>query len=265
MQDKEKQNDDIKTEETQEGSVNANPFFDKPEDRPEGEPAPSETPLQERLKAGSGQAAYEAAAKEESVPSAKKSKMFSFGKEKSTDKLDSKELEKTKEELARSREELDTLKNQYVRLAADFDNYRKRQAQERQDIAKRAGQEFVSGLLPVFDSFDRAYLSFKNLDDPEKLKESFDVLHRQMYENLAKLNVTKIKTAGEFFDPNYHEGVMREETTEYTDNQIMQELQCGYMVGDKVVRAAMVKVASNSSQEQPPSPPAQDDTRDENA
>lgn len=142
--------------------------------------------------------------------------------------------------------ELETLKSQYIRLAADFDNFRKRQEQEKQELLKYGAYDAAQKLLPVFDSFDRAYMSFKTLDDPEKLKESFDVLFRQLQEGIAKLNINKIKTTGEIFDPNYHEAVMQEETTEYPDNGIMMELQCGYMLGEKVIRPAMVKVASNS-------------------
>lgn len=141
--------------------------------------------------------------------------------------------------------ELETLKSQYIRLAADFDNFRKRQDQEKQELLKYGAYDTAQKLLPVLDSFDRAYMSFKTLDDPEKLKDSFEVLFRQLHEGISKINITKIKTSGEIFDPNYHEAVMQEETTEYPDNGIMMELQCGYMLGEKVIRPAMVKVASN--------------------
>jgi len=143
--------------------------------------------------------------------------------------------------------EIETLKSQYIRLAADFDNFRKRQEQEKQELIKYGAYDAAQKLLPVLDSFDRAYMSFKTLDNPEKLKESFDVLFRQLQEGISRLQINKIKTVGEIFDPNYHEAVMQEETTEFADNAIMMELQCGYILGEKVLRPAMVKVASNST------------------
>lgn len=153
-------------------------------------------------------------------------------------------LKKEKQQLT---DEIETLKNQYIRLAADFDNFRKRQLQEKQDMFKSGTCETIKTFLPIIDSFDRAYVSFKTLDDLEKLKESFNVLYRQIQDSLNKLQVTKIKTVGESFDPNFHEAVMREETSEYKDSDIIMELQCGYMLEDKVVRPSMVKVATNST------------------
>jgi molecular chaperone GrpE len=151
-------------------------------------------------------------------------------------------LEGERETLTREHE---TLKNQYVRLAADFDNYRKRQDQVKQELYNSGAADVITALIPVLDTLDRAYLSFKTLDDSEKLKESFDVLYRQMQDSLTKMQVSKIKTAGELFDPNFHQAVMQEETTEFEDNTISAELQCGYILNDRVLRAAMVKVASN--------------------
>ena len=75
------------------------------------------------------------------------------------------------------------------------------------------------------------------------------VIYKQMQGSLTRMQVSKIKTAGELFDPNYHEAVMQEETTEYPDSVIMMELQSGYLVKDRVVRPSMVKVASNASGE----------------
>lgn len=143
------------------------------------------------------------------------------------------------------KKELETVKNQYLRLAADFDNYRKRQDQEKQDLLKYGAANTVKTLLPMLDNLDRAYLSFQNLEDIDKLKESFNFLYRTAQETITKLEISKIKTAGEVFDPNFHEAVMQEETSEYPDNTIMAELQCGYILAEKVLRPAMVKVANN--------------------
>lgn len=161
--------------------------------------------------------------------------------------LNETELVRIMEEKEKQEKELEDLKSQYLRLAADFDNYRKRQAQERQGLLAMGAVMVIEGLLPTLDSFDRAYESFKSLDDPEKIKESFNVLYRQLQDGLTRSNVTKIKTAGELFDPNFHEAVMQEETTEHEDNMIVAELQCGYMYKEKVVRPSMVRVACNVS------------------
>ena len=154
--------------------------------------------------------------------------------------------EKEKQKLL---DDLEKLNSQYVRLAADFDNYRKRQDQERQDLIKYNSASIIKELLPALDAFDKAFDSFKEMDDVGKLKESFNIIYRQMQESLVRMQGSKIKTAGEFFDPNYHEAVMQEETSEYADNTIVMELQSGYIVKDRVVRPSMVKVASNPSGE----------------
>jgi molecular chaperone GrpE len=155
------------------------------------------------------------------------------------------QINKLKAENKQMAEEMEALKNQYLRLAADFDNFRKRQDQMKQDLYRTGAADAVNYLMPVMDTFDRAYASFQSLDDPEKLKESFNVVYRQMQDSLAKIQVVKVKTAGELFDPNYHQAVMREETEEYDDDAIVAELQPGYMLYDKLIRPAMVKVASN--------------------
>lgn len=156
-------------------------------------------------------------------------------------------MSKLKKENEELKKEFESLKSQYLRLAADFDNFRKRQIQEKQDLVKYSAADTVKAMIPVLDNLDRAYASFQTLEDVDKLKESFNVLYRQMQETLNKLEVIKIKTVGEMFDPNYHEAIMQEETTEHPDNSIVMELQCGYMLDDRVLRPSMVKVASNKS------------------
>ncbi|MEW5822336.1 MAG: nucleotide exchange factor GrpE [Cyanobacteriota bacterium] len=219
MRDKKKKQENKMPENQKKDVLEGNPFYCSPHDRPE---TVSKEPD------GSSNAAEE------------ESTVLNDSDFDKTGRFD--EIEKTNQQL---KNELETLNNQYVRLAADFDNFRKRQSQERQDLSKLITADVIENFLPSFDSLDKAYISFKELDDVEKLKESFNVLYRQMQESMIKVKVVKIKTAGELFDPNYHEAVMQEETTEYPDNVIMLELQPGYMVDDKVIRPSMVKVASN--------------------
>lgn len=215
MKDKKKNKDVSMQQGSSEESGLNNPFFSKKEDKPEAVPQ------------------SELVEKEEAVDDGLISTVEA-----------SQDVEKQK-----LVEELEKLNTQYVRLAADFDNYRKRQDQERQDLIKYTSASLVKDLLPALDTFDKAFASFKDMDDVEQLKESFNVIYRQMQESLNRMQVSKIKTTGELFDPNYHEAVMQEETTEYADHAIMMELQCGYIVKDRVVRPSMVKVASNPSGE----------------
>ena len=240
---------DINTEESKESAVDNNPFFVKPQDRPDNVNSSSDINEEEGF-----DELLENKEQDETMISDETTDIRGVKKDKKTfQKLFKKEnsgnakvkqLEKEKEKLS---VEFENLKSQYLRLAADFDNYRKRQDQERQDLIKSVSCDTIRNLLPALDSFDKAFVSFKELDDSAKLKESFNILYRQMYEALSKMEVVKVKTAGEQFDPNYHEAIMQEETNEYPDNTIVMELQCGYMVKDKLVRPAMVKVASNPS------------------
>ena len=147
------------------------------------------------------------------------------------------EVASNNEEIEKLKAEKENLNNQYLRLAADFDNYRKRQAQEREALLKYGAQECMKKLIEVVDNFDRAMQSV------EKMKETFFVLNKQLTDNLAKLGLEQIKSVGEKFDPNLHEAVMQTQTDEYPEETIIKELQKGYKMGDKVLRPSMVDVA----------------------
>lgn len=141
-------------------------------------------------------------------------------------------------------EDFDNLNNQYLRLAADFDNYRKRQAQERESLIKYGAEDAMKKLIEVLDNFDRAKQSISTSEDLQQVKESFDVLYNQMFDNLSKLGLEVIQAQGQEFDPNFHEAVMQTPTSEHTENHIMMELQKGYKFGDKVLRPTLVNVAT---------------------
>lgn len=138
----------------------------------------------------------------------------------------------------------DQLNNQYIRLAADFDNYRKRQAQERENLIKFGTENALSMLIEVLDNFERGQKSLENVEDCAKVKESFDLIQKQVYETLTKLGLEEIKAVGEEFDPNYHEAVMQTPTSEHKEHTVIAELRKGYKVGDKVLRPTMVNVAT---------------------
>lgn len=150
---------------------------------------------------------------------------------------------KAEEELKKTKEAYETLNNQYLRLAADFDNYRKRQESERENLIKFGTELALKKMIELADNFDRAEKAMEKIEDCDKAKESFNILDKQFRDALTKLGLEQIKTEGEKFDPNLHEAVMQVPTEEQPEETIMQEMQKGYKFGDKVLRAAMVSVA----------------------
>lgn len=151
--------------------------------------------------------------------------------------------EQTESEAEKLKLALDTLNNQYLRLAADFENYRKRQAQEREALLKYGAEECMKKVLEVVDNFDRALTMVDKIDDLDKMKETFQVLNKQLMDSLTKLGLEQIKCIGEQFDPNVHEAVMQTPTDEHPEDTVINELQKGYKLGEKVLRPAMVAVA----------------------
>jgi len=142
------------------------------------------------------------------------------------------------------KEKYEQLNNQYVRLAADFDNFRKRQAQERENLLKYGAEETLKKLIEVLDNFDRAQKAIENIDDCQQVKDSYNLVCNQMKDTLKKLGLEVIETEGKEFNPNFHEAVMQTPTSEYEEGIIIAELQKGYKIGDKVLRAALVNVAT---------------------
>jgi len=141
-------------------------------------------------------------------------------------------------------EKYDNLNQQYIRLAADFDNYRKRQEHEREELLKFGTENALKKLLDVLDNFERGKKALENIDDCAKVKESFDLVHKQVVETLKKMGLEEIDTVDKEFDPNFHEAVMQTPTSEKPEHTIINELQKGYKYGDKVLRAALVNVAT---------------------
>ncbi len=158
-----------------------------------------------------------------------------------------KEQEKNEEKSSENnelQEKFDALNQQYLRLAADFDNFRKRQEHEREELLKFGTENALKKLIEVLDNFERGKKALENVDDCEKVKESFDLVHKQTIEALTKLGLEEIETEGKEFDPNFHDAVMQTPTSEYPEHTIINELQKGYKMGDKVLRASLVNVAT---------------------
>ncbi|HML36718.1 MAG TPA: nucleotide exchange factor GrpE [Bacillota bacterium] len=155
----------------------------------------------------------------------------SEGEEKEPDAVDGEE-QATQEE-----EELNT---RYLRLAADFQNFKRRVEKEKGDIYAYANEKLVVELLDVIDNFERA---LQHSDSSESFAEGMNMIFKQFKGVLEKSGVEEIKAIGEQFDPNFHHAVLTENSVEYESGKVTQVLQKGYLLNKKVVRPAMVKVA----------------------
>jgi molecular chaperone GrpE len=141
--------------------------------------------------------------------------------------------------------EIEAIKNQYVRIAADFENYRKRTAKEKEDLDAQVKRNTITELLPVVDNFERARAHLKPQNDGEMaIHKSYQGVYKQLVDCLKRLGVSPMRPEGQLFDPNLHEAVMREPTDEYPEGTVLEELVRGYFIGDRVLRHAMVKVAA---------------------
>lgn len=161
----------------------------------------------------------------------------------SDDESKSSDSDDTALEISNLKLELEKINNQYIRLAADFDNYRKRQLQERESLLKYGAEETLKKMIEALDNIDRAKSSVEKVEDVNVVKDSYNVVFNQIYDVLGKMGLEVIETANKEFDPNFHEAVMQTPTSEYPENTIINELQKGYKLGDKVLRAALVNVA----------------------
>jgi len=148
--------------------------------------------------------------------------------------------EKSAEDLLR--EEVEACKDKHLRLLAEFDNFKKRTAKEREDLYAMSVCDTVEKLLPVKDNLERAVMA---TDEAEgTLAEGVKMIVKQLDEVLTSLGVEPIKSVGEVFDPELHNAVMHEENPDFGENTIIEELMRGYTCKGKVVRYAMVKVAN---------------------
>jgi molecular chaperone GrpE len=145
-------------------------------------------------------------------------------------------------EVEKLRAERDMLLDRLARMQAEFDNARKRAAKEQQDFRDYALVDTINGVIPVLDSFERALRA-----SPEKSEfhVGVELIYKQLQDALAKLGVRPIAAKGEPFDPRYHEAVEMVETTDAADDHVLDELQRGYLLKDRLLRPAMVRVAKN--------------------
>ncbi|MBD2357792.1 nucleotide exchange factor GrpE [Tolypothrix sp. FACHB-123] len=141
--------------------------------------------------------------------------------------------------------QLEERSNQYMRIAADFENYRKRNQKEKEDLEAQVKRNTITELLPVVDNFERARSHLKPQTDSEMtIHKSYQGVYKQLVDCLKRLGVSPMRPEGQEFDPNLHEAVMREPTDEHPEGTVLEELVRGYYLGDRILRHAMVKVAA---------------------
>ena len=147
-------------------------------------------------------------------------------------------------------EEILVEKEKYVRLLAEFDNMRKRNERDRQELIKYAHEEVIIECLKIYDDLERSLNAFKSKEGVDaNLVKGLEMVFNNMRELMGRYDVKPIESVGKSFNPDYHEPLMQAESSDVADGHIMEEFQKGYTLGGKVVRTAKVKVAKNINNE----------------
>lgn len=150
--------------------------------------------------------------------------------------------------------ELDVLRQQvkdkeenYVRLYADFENFRRRTQREKEDLGQLEKRKYILEVLPIVDSFERAQQQLKLETDREQtIHNGYQGVYRQLVDALKKMGVSRMKCVGQPFDPNIHEAIASQPSSEYPEDSVLMEYQAGYKLGDWVIRHAMVMVSTRA-------------------
>ncbi|RNA68854.1 nucleotide exchange factor GrpE [Alteribacter keqinensis] len=137
---------------------------------------------------------------------------------------------------------VEELNQRLIRNQADYDNFRRRTRKEKEADAKYRAQSLAEKLIPALDNFERAMMVQVDSEDGKSLLQGMEMVYRQMKEALESEGIAAIETVGTPFDPHYHQAVAQAATDEYDSNVVVEEMQKGYMLKDRVIRPAMVKV-----------------------
>jgi molecular chaperone GrpE len=149
---------------------------------------------------------------------------------------------KTDAEMAKVTADLEELRQTLLRRQADFENYRKRIEKERFEDSKRATARVIEGLIPVIDGFEHALAAHREAEY-DSYRKGFELIYKQLVENITKLGAERIDPVGKPFDPRLHQALDRAETADHEDGTILQVFQPGYLFHGRVLRPAMVRVA----------------------
>lgn len=148
----------------------------------------------------------------------------------------------TESEIAKLEETVKSLNDKVLRQMAEFDNFRKRTLKEKQQSFNDGAVNAVEKLLPVIDNFERAMVSEN--DKESNFYKGVEMIYKQFLSTLDELGVKQIEAKGKEFNPNFHFAVAQEESKDVDENIVLEELQKGYIINDKVIRPAMVKVSN---------------------
>ncbi len=157
----------------------------------------------------------------------------------------SEEITTLRQQLDEQVQQNDILKNRYVSLVAEFDNFRKRTIKEKEELETQVKCRTLSELLAVVDNFERARTQIKPDGEREMaIHKSYQGVYKNLVDSLKRLGVSAMRPEGQPFDPAYHEAMLREYTNEHPEGTVIEQLVRGYVIGDQVLRHAMVKVAA---------------------
>ncbi|MFB5266136.1 nucleotide exchange factor GrpE [Paenibacillus enshidis] len=146
-------------------------------------------------------------------------------------------------EVTRLRAELEEQQQRLLRVQADYDNFRRRTQKEKEELAKYASMKLVTELVPVVDNFERALATAPQGAEAESFAKGVGMIFRQLEGVLTAEGVTAMESVGKPFNPEFHQAIMQVESEEYEEGIVVEEVQKGYMLKDKVLRPAMVKVS----------------------
>jgi molecular chaperone GrpE len=146
-------------------------------------------------------------------------------------------------EIARLRQQVQELNDRLLRAQADFENFRRRTRQEKEELVHFGSARLIVELLPALDNMERALRSAQETHDVESLAKGVEMVYRQLREALEKEGLQELDVVGQPFDPNLHEAVMQVESDTYPPNTVVEELRKGYRLKNKIIRPSMVKVS----------------------
>ena len=156
-----------------------------------------------------------------------------------------KEIDNLKQQLEEQNQQADTVKKRYISLAAEFDNFRKRTQKEKEELEVQIKCKTITELLAVIDNFERARTQIKPANEGEMgIHQSYQGVYKELVKSLKNLGVSAMRPEGQPFDPIYHEAMLQQETDEHPEGTVLEQLVRGYTLGDRVLRHAMVKVAT---------------------
>ncbi|WP_437976005.1 nucleotide exchange factor GrpE [Sorangium sp. So ce295] len=144
------------------------------------------------------------------------------------------------------------MREQLLRTAADFDNFRKRSRREVEEAQRRGRESILKDLLPVFDNLERAAIHAESAPDVKSVAEGVRIVTKQFVDTLERMGIKRIAAVGKPFDPSVHEAIQQLDSTEHPAGVVIAEVQPGYMLGDYLIRAAMVVVSKGSPVEPAP-------------